>query len=656
MRAFASESIESRPMERERRLPVTAGSLLTLLLLLVILFAAPLVLGAARLWWELPLLGLAAGLMLVQAVRLARAHEPLRVDFIDLAVVAFTVYAIARWQTSPAEYYSRLEILNVVAYATVFLSCRYGLVRRSHALLLLGLLVVLGVFELGFGYYLSQHLDWCPFGPDENLQQDYAPRWVGTYGCPNHYGEILVMGMSAALAWAAFSKLSWPLRIFLFWVAALISLGIVFSGSRGTWLGAGAAIFALTLAGMRYGTVRWWVPVLGALVLLGGIGGLIAHSSLGQQRINETEQLAFGQVPGYIRVVLARDALRIAHDHPLFGTGPATFVFIHPRYQDAHFSHRAIMAHDDYLNCLADYGAVGFVIAMIFVAGVTRQLLRRPRAAGRWQDRVILTASLMAWSALLIHSFVDFNLHIPANALMFFALTGMGLRRAPSEVDPSPGGIALPRLPTALAVGALSLAYGAVVVPTALSDIILENVQSQALDTRPSVTIERTRQALRIDPHNVPALIFLGDMYRVETSRQTDMVRRLETGEKAVAAYKQAARENPLEDTITASLAVTYDLMSRYPEAYFCYVEALQHQPYDGQFWYRLGNHFWETGAVEKAEQAYQMGLNCPNGAQVNVKPLQEIRDYLAAQGIPRPPVGTNPLDPSSNLIHATVP
>jgi O-antigen ligase len=658
MRVFASEPVETRFSERERRAPITLGSALTVTLLALVLFSMPLVLGGARLWFELPVLELVALLMLVQAGRLASGPGPgIRLDAVDLAVVGFTLYAIVRWQTSPTEYYSRLEILNIAAYGTIFLVCRHGLVRRSQALALLLLLVVLGVFELGFGYELSRNLDWLPFGPTERLHQFYAPRWIGTYGSPNHYGEILIMGMAAALAWGAFSKFSWPLRIFFFWLAALTMAGVIESGSRGSLLAALAAILALGIAGMRDRMVRWWVPTLGALILIAGVALAVAHSKLEQERFSDAARyIAKGNVPRYVRVQLDRDALRIAHDYPIFGTGPATFVFIHPRYQDASFQHRAVLTHNDYLNCLTDYGAVGFVLAMIFVSGVTRRLLRRPRVTGRWQDRVILGAALMAWSAVLLHSFVDYNMHIPGNALLLLALAGMGLRRAPSEADVPMRGLPLPRRPVAAAVALLAVAYAAELGRTGLSDILYEHVAANALDARPSESIAGAQAALRIDPGNVPALVFLGNMYRLETERQTDLGRRLADGQQAIGFYQRAAKKNPLEDTITASEAVTYDLMYRYPEAYFCYAEALKHQPYDGQFWYRLGNHFWETGLLEKAEQAYQMGLRCPNGSEENVEPAKEIRDYLAAQGIPLPPAGTDPLQPDSDLVHPTVP
>lgn len=661
MTILSSAPPEPHFTERERRPPVTAGGALTIGLLAVVLIAGPLVLGGTRLWFELPLLGLVALLLLIQAGRIGfGAARRVRLDLIDLAVVAFTLYAAVRWLTSPAEYYSRIEVLNVVGYATIFFTCRYGLVRRTFGLVLLGLLIALGVFETGFGYYLINHLDWCPFGPNETLHQAYAPRWVGTYPCPNHYGAILYLGMGAALAFASFSKLSWPVRIVLFYLAVIMLAGIVCSASRGSMLGACASIVALAIFGVRYGMVRWWLPVTGGVLLLAAFGLVLSQSALVQSRINEARQtLANGSLDHYIRITLARDALRISHDYPLFGTGPATFVFIHPRYQDANFSHRAVLTHDDYLNCLDDYGAVGLAIALFFVGAVTVKFFRRPRAASRWQDRVLLASGFTGWCALLLHSFVDFNMHIPANAMMLFSLTGMGLRRFASEPEQPHLGLPLPAIPLAWVLAVIGLAYGAEVGRTAISDIIYEHAVARSLDALPSKEAAAARAAVQIDPGNVPAWIFLGDVERVQAAHfadPADIAQRMAFGQKAADAYQEAARHNPLDDTIIASLGLTYDIMYRYPEAYFCYVTALKHQPYDGQFWFRLGNHYWQTGLLEKAEQAYRMGLRCPNGSEENVEPANEIRGYLAAQGVPVPPVGTSPLNPNSVVQHPTVP
>jgi tetratricopeptide (TPR) repeat protein len=239
---------------------------------------------------------------------------------------------------------------------------------------------------------------------------------------------------------------------------------------------------------------------------------------------------------------------------------------------------------------------------------------------------------------------------------MLFGLVGLGLRRFSSEIDRAPAGFTLHRVPLACGIVVAALAFGYGVGRTGISDLIYERADADSDEKAPSETIAAANEALKFDPHNVPALILLGDMHRMLAAHDEDIDARVKEGELAADAYQRAMRDNPLDDTITASLGLTYDIMYRYPEAYFCYANALAHQPYDGQFWFRLGNHFWQVGMLEKAEQAYQMGMRCPHGAEENVEPEREIRPYLAAQGIPLPAPGTNPLKAAAEVVHPTVP
>jgi O-antigen ligase len=630
-----------------------AASFVTTAFLAVILVAASAILGAARLWYELPLLGVVNLMLFFQGVRLLRPSSgpaARRIDAIDLAVVVFVAYAIARWLTSPIEYFSRLEILNVVAYAGIFFTCRYGLERRTHALFLLGLLVVLGVFEVGFGYYLSRHLDWCPFGATERLHQYYAPRWVGTYGCPNHYSSLLAMATGAAFALGCFSKYSWPLRIVFFYAGALLVVGIIFSGSRGGWLALFGVVVALVIFALRHGTLRWWVPLTSAVVLVAFFLGLFSLSPFVQSRYAEVvDTVQGGRLGSYVRIELARDALHIARDHPVFGTGPGTFVFVHPRYQSSTFARKAVLTHDDYLNCLDDYGLVGLAIALFFVAAVTIRFFRQVRADHRWQDRAVIAAGFAAWVALAVHSFVDFNLHIPANACWLFALTGLGLRRTP-EVQVMTPERTLPLQALGRWLGAavvlFLLADTLVLVPTALSDIVYENASARALQVSTAESIQGAESALRIDPRNAQAWVFLGDLHRYRASRESGIENRVIEGQAALTAYQRALAANPLDDTIEGRLGMTFDIMRRYPEAFFCYVKAVTAQPYDGQFWKALGNHFWERGLLVKAEQAYLIAAQCPHGFEGSSEAAQEIGQLLDARGIPQPAAGTNPLAP----------
>jgi O-antigen ligase len=540
--------------------------------------------------------------------------------------------------------------MQVTACAVVFLTCRYGLKPRAPGMVILFVLVTLGVFEAGFGYYLHLNPDWFPFGPTERLQLHYAPRWIGTYGCPNHYGSLLVMASGAALALGCFSKLPWPVRIILFYVTGMMLIGVMYSGSRGTWLSAVAATIGLTIFGLLNRTVRWWLPVAGAAGLLFVAGTLFSFSPEVEERVADIEDIIHrGALDTYVRVELARDALRIARDHPLFGTGPGTFTFVHPRYQSATFIWKAVLTHDDYLNCLDDYGVVGLALVLVFIVAITRKWLKPLRSDSRWQDRVMVAAGFAAWSALLVHSLVDFNLHIPANALMFFSLVGLGLGRLNRDGDgPSRGTLSLAPLGRSLGLVLilLSLLYGLQAGRTALSDIAFENAYAQALTAPAEQSIRSAEEALRYDPGNAQDLVFLGDLYRYQASQQDDMESRMNLGQKALDAYHRAYLANTLDDNIQARQAMTYDVMRRYTEAFLNYQQVVAAEPYNGEYWYWLGNHYWQRNMLSKAEEAYLISIKCPHGGEASVQAEQDLRSLPEMQGVPPPPPNADPLQP----------
>ena len=636
------------------------AGLIGTLLLGVVLLIGPALLGADRLWSDLPLLVVIAVLMIVQALRLtvpARGNALRQVDAIDLSIVCFLVYAVVRWLTSPTEFFSRIEIMNCIAYAAIFFFCRYGLTRRVYAEALIILVVVAGLAEVTFSYLLSHHSSlhdpgslWLPFGPKDQLHIYFAPRWIGSFGNPNAYGCFLVMATGSALAVGAFSKFPWPLRIVFFYAAALLSVGILYSASRGSWLGLLGLVGALTTFGLRYGTLRWWVPVTSGLLLVASFGVVFALSPLVQDRVSEvTTGIRTGTLDRYARVELNRDALRIARDYPVFGTGPATFTFIHPRYQSPTLTVRAIYAHDDYLNTVDDYGLVGFALAMIFFWLVTLRLFHRVRADFRWQDRMLVAAGVTAWFALLVHSFFDYNLHIPANAMTFFTLVGIGLRRMPGENLPRHWStVALAPLGRWLGWGlfGFALLYAFETGRTALADQIYEHAYDRAEVTPTLISIANVEQALTFDPGNTEALDLLGDLYRIRASRGKTPEERTEEGEKAVAAYQLALKANRLDDTIQAQLGLTFDIMRRYPEAFFCYKAAVTAQPENGQFWHALGTHFWRRDLLVQAEEAYLRADKCPHGGEGDADWARQVQVYLDAQGVPPPPPDADPLTP----------
>jgi hypothetical protein len=651
LRIRRRRSSSRRSRVRTANAPGAWGRVVTTFLLAVILVTGPLILGADRLWIELPLLAAVALLLVVQGLRLVAVPLPgvlRQADAIDLSAILFVIYAAIRWMTSPSEYFSRIEVMEVAACAGVFFTCRHGMTNRRQCIALLCLLVVLGVGEAAFGYYLSNHSDWFPFGSTERMQLYYAPLWMGTYESPNHYVSLLVMAIGAALALGCFSKLAWPIRIVLIYFAVMMVFGVIYSGSRGGWIALGASIAALVTMGIRNGTMRWWVPVTGALVLVAIIGVMFSISPVVHDRLAATHGLiAGGKLQADGRVLQTKSAYRIARDYRWFGTGPGTYIFVHPHYQGGAEYFRPEPIQDDYLNCLDDYGLVGLGIALFFVAAVTLKFFRPLVVDHRWQDRVMVATGFAAWAALLVHSIVDFNLHIPANARWLFSLTGLALGRIHEDKKVHWSTISLALLGRWLGGGviALSLIYGFEVARTAWSDKVYEAAFSRSDEVPFSESITDAETALRYDPGNAQAWTFLGDIHRYQAALQKDLEARHAEGQKALGAYQKALQANALDDSVQVQMGTTLGLMQNFPEALSHFKLALSAQPYNGNFWCQLGNLYQGNGMLDKAEEAYLQGERCALGSAANTDAEKKLRSLPAMNGVPAPAEGINPLN-----------
>jgi O-antigen ligase len=161
------------------------------------------------------------------------------------------------------------------------------------------------------------------------------------------------------------------------------------------------------------------------LVSLVAIDLLIVGSWFGveklAQRIQDTSVADVG-----VREEPAAYSLGLIKDYPLFGSGPGTFYVAFERYRPETVEAYYDYAHNDYAQFASESGLLGFaMLAGIVVATLAAAL------AAQWSRRDPLMrgmsfACIMGVTSILIHSWVDFNLQIPANASYFVVLLAIG--------------------------------------------------------------------------------------------------------------------------------------------------------------------------------------------------------------------------------------
>ncbi|MGA2326204.1 MAG: O-antigen ligase family protein [Bryobacteraceae bacterium] len=243
----------------------------------------------------------------------------------------------------------------------------------------------------------------------------------GTYVNRNHFAGLLEMTLPFALMYSVAvlrrhrSRWSSPLRPALlacagFSVAALLLLGTLHSLSR---MGFTCAIFSVLLCGVLC------VSVVKKVFLVAALAALLFVFLPSDQLIERFGSLDFSDgLTRQDRLDLWRETLPLIAAYPIFGCGLGG-------YESAFMPHKISgplltddYAHNDYLQSLAELGLAGFLIVATLIAAVLFQGIRATVRHATPDGRALATACVASIAAILLHSTVDFNLYIPANALV----------------------------------------------------------------------------------------------------------------------------------------------------------------------------------------------------------------------------------------------
>ncbi|HEX4001799.1 MAG TPA: O-antigen ligase family protein [Candidatus Acidoferrales bacterium] len=308
---------------------------------------------------------------------------------------------------------TRVELLKLAAYFIVFFLSAQAFRTRADLTMLAWCVIlfcfVVSVLTIIQHFTAGQTIYWVE---PVNGSEPYGP-----YVNRNHFAGFVELTLPMGLALMAFRGVRrdvMPLMT-LFTIVPLSAL--VLSGSRGGLIGFAFEICILGWMMRKHGALRSSkVAAIGAVV----IAAVFFVSWVGASRaIQRLSALKSPEVSVGRRVSMARSAVHIFLDHPLKGCGLGTMVAVFPRYETDYDGRIVEHVHNDYLEGLAESGLLGALCGAAFLWLLFRQA--RKNLAGE-QGRFSLglhVGALMAVGGLLVHSVVDFNLQLPANALLF---------------------------------------------------------------------------------------------------------------------------------------------------------------------------------------------------------------------------------------------
>jgi O-antigen ligase len=322
--------------------------------------------------------------------------------------------------------------LRLLCYLQVFLlAVHWERQRLANPLVIF--LVVISLFEAVYGLvqYLTgfQYIFTVP-------KVFYTGDATGTYINRCKFAGLLQMALPFLLAGILFPRPSAPLlrslnarpasddafgtlaRVTAF---AVVLLGLVFSRCRMGMISIAVALLVVVTAALLRRGRRAWLPLLAVLAL-----PLTYALWVGISPVSERFEQLDPHVGEQGRVELWQDALRAIRANPWFGTGLGTYNTISTRYQTYQFQYHIDHAHNDYLEYAAELGVPIALLLFGSLWWLTIRLAGSLRGLSRRSDLVLASGCCGAILSLLLHSLTDFNLAIPANALVLAWVCGTG--------------------------------------------------------------------------------------------------------------------------------------------------------------------------------------------------------------------------------------
>jgi len=332
---------------------------------------------------------------------------------------ALTLLVFAQWafHLTASRFSTRTELLLLLSMVILIFLAAQAFRSLADWRAFAWFTMLLAFFVAGFGilqhltfngklyWFREMHYGGIPFGPFANR---------------NHFAGFAELVLPMSLVPLLLGRVRRD-RLVIVGILAVIPLSaLLLAASRGGVISLLAELaFLLLVVLLRRAGGRHLYA--GGLVL---VAAFATVSWLGvNQMLSRFSSLQSLEVTQSKRASMRHGAWKIFLDHPVLGTGLGTLQQVYPPYETLYDGKIVNHAHNDYMELLAETGVIGGLCCAWFLGAVFLGALRRLQDEG---NSFANTLRLCGWTGccgLLVHSLVDFNLHIPSNLLLFLLMS-----------------------------------------------------------------------------------------------------------------------------------------------------------------------------------------------------------------------------------------
>ncbi len=691
-------------------------------LLLIGLCVSQILIGGVNLLFSIPAY-LAIALAAVIPIAISSRKQGTGARFLPVVFgLVLAAYVLIRSRLSAVDYLAWTDFFMVLAAFAVYLLTAFYLTRPRQRLLVLYVLFAMALAHTVGGilqFTRDDNFMLLSLLPDGSpvpkfFRPDYGWRASGFYICPNHLAGLLETLGLLALGACCLGDFKVKHRVILGYVTLSCMVGVSLTGSRGGYISTIGGVVALLLLflwvikKLRPGrfSSAFLVATSLSVVLIGGAIWGMSQSTVLENRMGQVVDT------GNMRLLMWQAALKQYALNPAFGTGSGSYLYYGRHFRDASVQNDPVHVHNDYLELLCEYGFVGAGLFAIFLilhihsgwraisSIVNRRLLLTGHTTN--DELALLVGALAALAALVIHSVVDFNFHIPSNTLFFAFLFGiLANPTSDSELTTSEPTLqmrlarfALPMIGVALALLAFPLLRGEYSAEWArinLRNLIyvdsIANTNTAVAFSAPSVgigqplpasggesswaadyrrqhmlanAISLAERGIEQESKNPNLYYYLGEAQHFSAVFEEAPEKKRIAHEAAATAYAQGLALFPNDARLQLKLARAYDDLGLFDKAGEVFMEAMRFDPNFGNTYAGFGYHLWLQRKINRAEAYYRKALELdPSNdlAGEGMKDVQHIRalarnvEYVELNGDPLESMDTETVTPADEQL-----
>lgn len=355
-----------------------------------------------------------------------------------LSIAPITAAIQWSFSASLSPHDSYLDVIQGFSLMSFFTLTLLLLNSRARIESAIWIIIIAASFQALYGSIMVMTgLEWSFF----TEKQKYFGKATGTFLNRNHLAGYLEMSLALGIGFllASSTKYSgdWQQRLRQFievllspkvvmrLLLAVMVIGLVMTRSR---MGNTAFFASLMITGglalllMKNKSASTTILLSSLLI----IDIAIVGTFFGVEKV--AERLQNSSTESESRDEVTRDTFNMWLEQPILGSGAGSYKYAYPHFKSSDVAPTWLYdyAHNDYLEFLAEYGGIAplslaTAVIICFYWGLQTMRLRR-----RAINQGLGFASCMGIIAIMIHSTVDFNLQIPANAFMFVFIMAIG--------------------------------------------------------------------------------------------------------------------------------------------------------------------------------------------------------------------------------------